>query len=59
MTIERRALAAELRAKGRRLEGYAAVYGVPAEIRDYTETIAAGDEPPNPPGRWRNACPDA
>lgn len=42
MTIERRALAAELRAKGRRLEGYAAVYGAEAEIRDYIETIAPG-----------------
>jgi HK97 family phage prohead protease len=42
MTIERRALAAELRAKGRRLEGYAATFGAEAEIRDYTETIAPG-----------------
>jgi HK97 family phage prohead protease len=42
MHIERRALAAELVAKGRRLEGYAAVYGAEAQIRDYTETIAPG-----------------
>jgi HK97 family phage prohead protease len=42
MHIERRALAAELRAKGRRLEGYAATFGAEAQIRDYTETIAPG-----------------
>jgi HK97 family phage prohead protease len=42
MTIERRALAAELRAKGRRLEGYAAVFGTEAQIGDFTETIAPG-----------------
>jgi HK97 family phage prohead protease len=42
MTIERRALAAELRTKGRRLEGYAATFGAEARILDYTETIAPG-----------------
>ena len=42
MTIERRALAAELRAKGRRLEGYAATFGTEARIGDFTETIAPG-----------------
>lgn len=39
--LERRA-AAELRAAGRRLEGYAAVFGVPATIGTFTETIAPG-----------------
>jgi HK97 family phage prohead protease len=42
MTIERRALAAEMRAKGRRLEGYAATFGAEARIRDYVETIMPG-----------------
>jgi HK97 family phage prohead protease len=42
MTTERRALAAELRAKGRRLEGYAATFGSEARIGDFTETIAPG-----------------
>lgn len=42
MGIERRTLAAELRSKGRRLEGYAATFGAEARIRDYTETIARG-----------------
>jgi uncharacterized protein len=42
MTLERRAFAAELRAKGRRLEGYAATFGATATIGDFTETIAAG-----------------
>jgi HK97 family phage prohead protease len=42
MDLERRALAAEFRAKERRLEGYAAVFGSEARIRDYTETISAG-----------------
>jgi uncharacterized protein len=32
----------ELRAKGRRLEGYAALYGVDTRIRDFTETILPG-----------------
>ncbi len=42
MKIERRALVAELRAKGRRLEGYAATFGTEARIADFTETIAPG-----------------
>ena len=33
---------AELRASGRRLEGYAARFGVEARIADFIETIAAG-----------------
>jgi HK97 family phage prohead protease len=40
--MERRAFAAELRAKGRRLEGYAAVFGIDTRIADFTETIRAG-----------------
>ena len=42
LQFERRAFAAELRAKGRRLEGYAATFGAEARIADFTETIAAG-----------------
>jgi uncharacterized protein len=42
MTIERRAFAAELRAKGRRLEGYAATFGTEARVNDFTETIVPG-----------------
>ena len=42
MTLERRAFAAEIRAKGRRLEGYAATFGATATIGDFTESIAAG-----------------
>jgi HK97 family phage prohead protease len=42
MMIERRAFAAELRAKGRRLEGYAATFGAEARIADFVETIAPG-----------------
>ena len=43
MTRERRALAAEIRAKGRRLEGYAATFHTPAEIGGrFIETIAPG-----------------
>lgn len=34
--------AAELRASGRRLEGYAAIFGVPAPIGGFTESIRAG-----------------
>ncbi|MFT8247290.1 HK97 family phage prohead protease [Roseomonas sp. BN140053] len=34
--------AAELRASGRRLEGYAAVFGVAAAVGSFTETIRAG-----------------
>lgn len=40
--MERRAFAAELRAKGRRLEGYAATFNSEAKILDYTEVIAPG-----------------
>lgn len=39
--LERRA-ALELRASGRRLEGYAAVFGAEARIADFVETIARG-----------------
>jgi hypothetical protein len=43
VTIEKRFRAAELRAKGRRLEGYAALYGTEAQIGGgLVETIAAG-----------------
>src|SRR5262245_46590596 len=39
---ERRAFAAEVRAKGRRLTGYAATFGAEAKIGNFTETIAPG-----------------
>ena len=39
--IERRAVT-EFRSTGRRLEGYAARFGVEARIADFTEVIAAG-----------------
>lgn len=42
MERERRAFASEFRAKGRRLEGYAATFGTEARIGDFTETIAPG-----------------
>jgi HK97 family phage prohead protease len=43
MAVERRAIASEVRAKGRRLEGYAATFGTEARIGDsFTETIAPG-----------------
>lgn len=43
MTVERRALLAELRAvAGRRLTGYAATFGTPAKIGTFTESIRAG-----------------
>jgi HK97 family phage prohead protease len=42
MSIERRAYPAELRAKGRRLTGYAAVFGVETRIGDFTESIIPG-----------------
>ncbi|KPH80566.1 HK97 family phage prohead protease [Bosea vaviloviae] len=43
MKPERRALTVEIRAKGRRLEGYAATFGNPAEIGGrFVETIARG-----------------
>lgn len=40
--VERRAAALEIRAAGRGLTGYAAVFGVAATIKDYTETIMPG-----------------
>lgn len=39
---ERRAIVGELRAKGRRLTGYAATFGAEAKIGNFTETIAPG-----------------
>lgn len=42
MSAERRAAALELRAKGRRLEGYAATFGTEARIADFSEVIAPG-----------------
>ena len=43
MTLEKRFSAAELRTKGRRLEGYAALFGPEARIgADLVETIAQG-----------------
>lgn len=41
MNIEKR-FSTELRAKGRKLEGYAAVFGVEARISDFTEIIRPG-----------------
>src|SRR5262245_63464323 len=41
---ERRAIVGELRAKGRRLEGYAATFGAEARIGNFTETIAPRSE---------------
>lgn len=40
--IERRAAELEIRAKGRRLEGYAAVFGTRARIVDFDEEIRSG-----------------
>ncbi|MGE0743132.1 MAG: HK97 family phage prohead protease [Hyphomonadaceae bacterium] len=40
--IERRAAELEVRAKGRTLEGYAAVFGVRAKIADFDEIISPG-----------------
>jgi phage head maturation protease len=42
MTIERRAALAELRAAGRRLEGYASTFWTEARVADFRETIARG-----------------
>lgn len=42
MEIERRAAALEVRAAGRKLEGYAATFGAEARIGSIVETIAAG-----------------
>lgn len=41
-TMEHRGLPSELRAKGRRLEGYAALFGSEARIGSFSETIRAG-----------------
>ena len=41
MTMEKRA-AAELRAEGRRLSGYAAIFNTETRIADFTETIRPG-----------------
>jgi uncharacterized protein len=40
--IERRAAELEVRAKGRTLEGYAAVFGVRAKVADFDEVIEHG-----------------
>ncbi|MBJ7535437.1 HK97 family phage prohead protease [Rhodomicrobium vannielii ATCC 17100] len=40
--MERRASLLEMRARGRRLEGYAATYGTEARIGDFLEVIAPG-----------------
>ncbi len=40
--VERRSCGVEFRAAGRKLEGYAAVFGSPARISGYTESIASG-----------------
>jgi HK97 family phage prohead protease len=42
MTTERRSFPLEVRAKGRRLEGYAAVFDETADIADFTEVIKPG-----------------
>lgn len=39
---ERRAIASEVRASGRKLVGYAAVFNTPTTIADFSETIAPG-----------------
>ncbi|MGE0828919.1 MAG: HK97 family phage prohead protease [Hyphomonadaceae bacterium] len=41
-TIERRSAELEVRAKGRKLEGYAAVFSTRAKIADFDEIIAPG-----------------
>lgn len=42
MTIERRSSALEIRANGRRLQGYAATFNTPAQIGDFVENISPG-----------------
>lgn len=42
MEVERRAAALEVRAAGRKLEGYAATFGAEARIGSFRETIARG-----------------
>lgn len=41
-TLEHRSAEVEIRAKGRRLEGYAALFGVRASIADFEEEIRQG-----------------
>lgn len=41
-TMERRGLLMEVRAAGRKLEGYAATFGTEARISDFTEVILPG-----------------
>jgi Escherichia/Staphylococcus phage prohead protease len=41
-TTERRSAQLEVRARGRKLEGYAALFNVEANIGDFVETIAPG-----------------
>ena len=41
MELEKR-FSTELRARGRRLEGYAAIYGTEARIADFTEVVMPG-----------------
>src|ERR1051326_3517067 len=40
--LERRAALVELRAAGRRLEGYAAIFNTETRVADFVETIAPG-----------------
>ncbi len=42
MTIERRSAELEIRTSGRRLEGYAAIFGARARIADFEEEIRSG-----------------
>jgi len=42
MNNERRSAQLEIRAKGRRLEGYAALFNTEARIADFVETVAPG-----------------
>jgi len=41
-SLEKRGATLEVRARGRRLEGYAALFGVEARVGSFTETIRAG-----------------
>src|SRR5688572_23092084 len=40
--LERRSLSLEVRASGRKLEGYAAVFEQRANVADFSETVARG-----------------
>lgn len=42
LQLERRATAIDLRAKARKLVGYASVFDTPTQIMDFTETVARG-----------------